>query len=88
MYSVKYRKGPTREEAYDEMENGGYGGMGRGGYSPDYDMSGIGGGTYYDGSGNGRSGGRDKGRERSPESNRKRSRHDRDKDSGSSRRRH
>lgn len=84
LYSVKYRKGPTREEEFEEME-----GYGRGGYSPEYDpsimsMNGIGGGTFYDGSkmsaGGGRGGGhyddRDRDRDRSPGGYKKRSRHD------------
>lgn len=88
LYSVKYRKGPTREEEYEEVESYGLGS--KGGYSPDYDssimsMNGIGGGTFYDGSkinagnlnGNSRYyDDRDRDRERSPVSNKKRSRHD------------
>jgi len=102
LYSVKYRKGPTRDDEYGgEMDGHPYGGggIGRGGYSPEFDngmMSGIGGGTYYDGSngrgghgGGGGGGGRDRhddrgGRDRSGDRSSKRGRHDRD----SGRRRH
>ena len=98
LYSVKYRKGSARDEEYSgEFESNAYGGgMGRGGYSPEYEngmMSGIGGGTYYDGT-NGRGGGhggsgRDRndergGRDRSGDRGSKRGRHDRE----SGRRRH
>ena len=99
LYSVKYRKGSARDEDYaGGVDSGVYagsggGGMGRGDYS-EYEngmMSGIGGGTYYDGT-SGRGGGGQHGRERNDERGRdrsgergsKRGRHDRD----SGRRRH